>query len=146
LYPEYFGGFDIFGIVKETGVDDDGLIDFYRNYFSYPLYRDTSYSFYQALGDYRKVGFESIIVPLGIYSWFCDTWFRITRQKKNTKIKGLSNRGEGLVFGGIIIFKENTLEPVAMLQEQLGVDLAVLDIVQALDYIRQQQQQLHKEG
>jgi AhpC/TSA antioxidant enzyme len=138
LYPEYLQGFDVFGIIKETGIDDEGLIDFYRDYFTFPLYRDASYAFYQALGD-RKVALLPMLVlnPLSMFAIACDAWHRITRKK----IPGTSNKGEGLVQGGIIIFKGTTLEPVAMLEEQTGVDLPVLDIVKALDFTRQQQQQ-----
>ena len=41
----------IFGVIKETGVDDQGLVDFCRDYFRYPIYRDQGYAFYRALGD-----------------------------------------------------------------------------------------------
>jgi AhpC/TSA antioxidant enzyme len=136
LYPELVQGFDMFGIIKETGIDDDGLVDFYRNYYTFPLYRDASYAFYQALGDRKVAILPMMLNPLSIFAIACDAWHRITRKK----IPG-TTKGEGLVQGGIIIFKGTTLEPVAMLEEQTGVDLPVLDIVQALDFIRQQQQQ-----
>jgi len=44
-------GFELFGVVKETGVDDLGLTDFYNDYFTYPLYLDEKLDFYHAFGD-----------------------------------------------------------------------------------------------
>ena len=76
LYKEVLDGFEIFGIIKEAGVDDDGLAEFHDKYFPYPLYCDKSYAFYHALGD-RKVGFQLIWNPLSLFSLLCDTFKRI---------------------------------------------------------------------
>jgi len=43
--------FGLFAVVKETGVDDAGLLEFYEKYYSYPTYRDADWSFYTALGN-----------------------------------------------------------------------------------------------
>lgn len=47
-------GFGLWGLVKETGVDDEGLAEFQSGFFPHPLYRDESKVFYDALGN-RKV-------------------------------------------------------------------------------------------
>jgi hypothetical protein len=143
LYPQLLHDFDVFGIIKETGVDNVGLMEFHDHYFNFPLYRDASYAFYQALGDDAKVPLEMIVIPLSIYTLVGDVCHYLSCKKGSSRI--MSNKGESLVPGGIIIFQGNTLEPVAMLQEELGVDLPVLDIVQALNFVRQQQQQQQRQ-
>ena len=55
LAEEELTDFGFFGIIKETGVDDLGTVEFQKQYFPHQLYCDKSYEFYRALGD-RKVG------------------------------------------------------------------------------------------
>jgi hypothetical protein len=131
-FQERLDGFEVFGIIKETGVDDEGLVDFHKTYFPYPLYCDKSYTFYHALGD-RKVGLHLIWNPLTIFSILCDTYQRIT----NKKIDG-NMKGEGLVQGGIIFFgKDGNAKYVY--EEDTGSDLPVADFISVLDVMRREQ-------
>jgi hypothetical protein len=129
LHGEVFDGIEIFGIIKETGVDDDGLVEFSANYFDFPLYCDKSFAFYQALGD-RQVGWAALLSPLSVLGILCDAFQRIRRKS----IDGTS-RGEGFVQGGIIIFRRDG-QPGCMYQEQTGVDLQIADLVGALNLVR----------
>jgi hypothetical protein len=131
-YQERLEGFEVFGIIKETGVDDEGLVDFNKTYFPYPLYCDKSYAFYHALGD-RKVGIHLIWNPLTVFSILCETFQRI----RNKKIDG-TMKGEGLVQGGIIFFGKDG-KPKYVYEEDTGSDLPVADIVTVLDSMRREQ-------
>jgi hypothetical protein len=62
MAPEYFRDVFIYGVIKETGIDDDGLLEFIEQYFPYPVYRDPTFAYYHALGD-RKVS------PCQQFSW-----------------------------------------------------------------------------
>jgi hypothetical protein len=131
-YAERFEGFELFGIIKETGVDDDGLVDFNKTYFPYPLYCDKSYAFYHAFGD-RKVGLNLIWNPLALFAAICDTYQRI----RNKKIDG-TMKGEGLVQGGIIFFGEDG-KPKYVYEEDTGSDIPVVDFISVLDGMRREQ-------
>ena len=127
---EAFEGFGMFGIVKETGVDDGGLMEFHEKYFSYPLFCDKSYSFYQALGD-RKVSAAIILNPISLITMACDAYMRITSKG----IGGNVGKGEGLVQGGIIIFDKKG-KPRFAYEEDTGHDLPVKDILAAINAVR----------
>lgn len=90
-----FDGIKLFGIVKETGVDDEGLNDFATEYFPYPLYKDSGLVYYNALGSGKiKLGWN----PLAIFKL-------ITDAKKRVKwVKSHNMKGEGFLQGGWIIF------------------------------------------
>ena len=45
LYKNNLEVFNIFGIIKETGIDDEGLVEYYYKYFTYPLYQDKLFAF-----------------------------------------------------------------------------------------------------
>jgi len=116
-------GFGIFGVVKEVGVDDEGLADFEANFFPYPLYRDESTTFYDALGR-RK---------LSVKSWNPIKIFKALRKvNKRLKKKNISGNmtGEGLVQGGIIIFDQNGKARYAY-REETGSEVPINDIIAA---------------
>mmetsp|Transcript_15345 Transcript_15345/g.42493 ORF Transcript_15345/g.42493 Transcript_15345/m.42493 type:complete len:137 (-) Transcript_15345:352-762(-) len=127
MYSNYFDGFEMFGIIKETGVDDQGLAEFHSKYFTHPIFRDQSYAFYQALGD-RKVSLSYLLNPAPLFTLACEAWQRV----RSKEITGNVTRGEGLVQGGIIIFDAKG-KPVAMYEEQTGSDLPVADLISALE-------------
>jgi len=114
-------------------VDDSGLVEFHRDYFPYPLYRDQSYIFYRALGD-RKLMVSFLLNPFLIFHVAFDAWQRLTKKKISGNIKG-----EGIVQGGIILF-DRSGTPVAMYQEETGTDLPVTDLVNAVVYARRRQE------
>jgi hypothetical protein len=133
LFKERLDGFEVFGIIKETGVDDEGLVDFHNTYFPYPLYCDKSYTFYHALGD-RKVGLANLIWnPLSLFSIICETFQRI----RNKKIDG-TMKGEGLVQGGIIFFGKDGKSKYVY-EEDTGSDLPVADIMSVVYGMRRDQ-------
>lgn len=130
---EAFDGFGIFTIVKETGIDDQGLIKFHESYFRYPTFCDKSYSFYQALGD-RKVSINFVFNPLSLFTFVCEAYKRITS-------KGIQGnfKGEGLVQGGVIIFDKEG-KPRYAYEEETGQDLPVKDILAAVNAVRRESQ------
>lgn len=126
-------GFGIAGIVKETGVDDEGLVEFSNHYFGkFPLFCDKSYAFYQALGDRKSVEFPSLWAVLKGFL-FGGTWQRI-------KSKGITwnTKGEGVTKGGLVIF-DNTGKPRYAYLEEMGHDLPVEAIIFALEALRREQ-------
>jgi len=44
---------NLVGIVKETGVADDELLEFYQDYFCYPLYKNDKWKIYHAMGGHQ---------------------------------------------------------------------------------------------
>lgn len=118
--------FGLFGIIKEIGVDDEGLADFYDQYFPHPLYLDSSQQFYQAALGGRKITTLRTWNPLRLYRGFQAMKARIARKKLEGNMVG-----EGLVQGGVIIFDRHG-EPRAVYQELTGQELPVDDILAAL--------------
>lgn len=91
-------GLKIFAIVKETGIDDAGLNEFYDEYFKYPTYKDHERVFYTALGSGTvSFGFN----PLGIIKLIQDSFKRM----KELGVKSYNMKGAcvGLLFCFVII-------------------------------------------
>jgi len=120
--------FGLFGIIKEVGVDDEGLLEFHK-YFNHPLYLDPSNQFYKALGS-RSI--------LTVRTWNPLRWYRAFKSM-NERIarKNLTGNyvGEGLIQGGVIIF-DRSGTPRAVYQELTGQELPMDDIIAALTVLQ----------
>lgn len=89
------------GAVKETHVP--GLGEFHQQYFQFPLYKDEGLELYKALGN-NKVRLKT----WNPIRWF--TGFRsLNTRLKSNNIEG-NLKGEGLLQGGVLIFKDGELK------------------------------------
>eukprot|EP00956_Cyclotella_meneghiniana_P045021 scaffold349941_cov103-Cyclotella_meneghiniana.AAC.1 len=100
-------GYKLFGTVKEIGVDDSGLAQFYNNYFTYPLFKD----------DGLVMGYKDM-----------------NKRLKDKNLEG-NLTGEGMIQGGIIIFDKEGKVRCAY-EEEIGTPLDINDLVSALEKIR----------
>ena len=81
-------------VIKEINVDNEGLLELYRDYFSFPFFLDKKMKLYKALG-------KKIINPFK----FLNNVKKGARERIASKgIEGtFVGKGEGLVLGGVII-------------------------------------------
>ena len=122
-------GFGLFGVIKETGVDDKGLSDF-STFYPFPLYRDENLDFYTALGN------RSLSIPLNPFKLASGMFslFSIQKRLKKKKIEG-NLTGEGIKQGGVIIFdKEGTAKYAYY--EKTGSEIPVEDILAAIQAVK----------
>jgi len=122
-------GFDLFGVIKETGVDDEGLAEFSKHY-PFPLYRDQNLQFYEALGK-RQLKLTTWN-PLRLWKGYRD----MTQRLKEKDLAG-NLVGEGLVQGGVIIFG-NDGQPRYSYLEETGSEIPVDDIVAAVRAVKEE--------
>jgi len=117
-------GIGLFGVVKETAVDDEGLIEFYSKYYPFPLYLDKEKAFYTSLGS-RKISFSLL------YKWL------FSGIKKRFKAKNIDGnlKGEGLLQGGVILFSKKD-EPVYTYQEKTGDEIPIKEIIDAVSSMK----------
>lgn len=119
-------GFNLFGLVKEVGVDDAGLSDFHSKYYPYDLYRDEGLVFYNEFLGRRTLGLSSISLnPIKIFRGLRS----VSKRIKSKSIDG-NLTGEGIVKGGVILFDKNGEAKYAY-QEETGTELPVDDIAAA---------------
>jgi hypothetical protein len=118
--------FHLFGIVKEVGVDDVGLMEFNEQYFHHlPIYHDIHNAIYTAFGK-RTIFRLRTWNPLSLYRGFVNIGQRISQQNITGNYKG-----EGIVQGGILIFDANgTLR--YSINEEIGTPFDVDVILAAL--------------
>lgn len=127
-------GFGIFGTIKETAVDDDGLVEFYEKSFTFPLYKDENLTFYEFFGK-KKLGLTSYN-PLRLYRGYM-------RMMKRVNEKGLSGNlvGEGMIQGGIIVFDKNGQAKFAY-EEETGKEAPIEDILLAVKAVKEERDEL----
>jgi hypothetical protein len=130
-----FDGFGLFGVIKETNVDDVGLLEFANQFFTEPLYRDTELAFYKALGN-RKLSITGML-----WGMFVSKRAESKAMAARLKDKGIEGnmKGEGLTQGGVIIFDKKG-EPKYAYLEETGQDIIVADLVSAVQAVRSEQQ------
>lgn len=116
-----FEGFQLLSIVKETGIDDEGLKEFATEYFPFPTYKDQSLTFYNALGSGKiSIGFN----PFAMVGFIMDSLKRI----KEFDIKSYNQKGEGFLQGGWILFDKEGI-PQAAFQENAKQRVPLVDIL-----------------
>lgn len=127
-------GFGIFGTIKETAVDDEGLVEFYEKSFTFPIYKDENLTFYEFFGK-KKLGLNSYN-PLRLYRGY-------KKMMKRINAKGLSGNlvGEGMVQGGIIVFDKNG-QPKFAYEEDTGKEVPVEDLLLAVKAVKEGRDEL----
>lgn len=123
-------GFQLFGIVKEIGVDDEGLTAFYKDHFTYPLYKDDGLVLYNDFFGQRSIFNFRTYNPFTLYSGYKAMTERIGKKK----LKG-NMVGEGTVQGGIVIFDKNGKARYAY-EEEIGSEFNMKDIVESLKVLQ----------
>ena len=119
-------GWKIFGVVKEVGVDDEGLATFYTDYFPYPLYKDDALFFYNEFFGKQSILKLSTYNPFKLYNGYKEMQSRM-KEKNMT-----GNRvGEGLVKGGVVLFDGNGKARYAY-EEETGTELDMKQIIEAM--------------
>jgi hypothetical protein len=132
LAAAHFGDrFGLWAIVKETSVDDLGLIDFYTKYFTFDIYRDEQLSVYSAMGN-RSI--------FAVRTWNPVRWYRgfrdLARRMKDKQIDG-NYAGEGIIQGGLLFFdRAGTLR--FAYEEEIGDELSVGDVLAGLRALEQE--------
>ncbi len=122
-------GFGLFGVIKETGVDDEGLMEFYEESFTQPLYKDENLDFFNEFFGRKKLGFTTFN-PYRLYKGYKTMTARLNE-------KGLSGnlKGEGLVQGGIIVFGRDGKAKFAY-REETGKEVPIHDIISAVNAVK----------
>eukprot|EP01083_Nonionella_stella_P059750 156418_1 len=125
-------GFKLFGVVKETGIDDVGLTEFHNQHFPFEIYKDEALVFYNDFFGKRKLGLTTYN-PLKLYSGYK----QMTERLSEKKLEG-NYVGEGIVQGGVIIFGKDGVAKFAY-EEETGKELVMEDIVAALKKVSEMQ-------
>ena len=84
---------NLVGVIKETGVDDDALHDFYTKYFQFPIYKDEKRDMYKFLGN-RKISTWQLLKLQG----------KLNKRYAQKQIENIPFGGDIFTQGGILIF------------------------------------------
>jgi len=114
--------------VKETGVDDKGLLDFYRDYFnSYPIYKDEKWQLYKAMGG-KTIGYYKLLKAA------LSSRGRLkTKKIRSSKDNGKSN--VAWMCGGVLVF-DRAGELVYVMGEKIGDEFEMEQLELAIQEAR----------
>ena len=90
------GGIALVATVKETGADNQDIIDFYQKYFHHSIYKDPTWGIYKAMGS-RKIS------GLGLVKGLVTS----IRRYKQKNIDYTVGKSDGWIQGGLLIFDRN---------------------------------------
>lgn len=125
-------GWKMFGVVKEVGVDDEGLGAFYKDYFSYPLYKDDALFFYNEFFGKQSIMKLSTYNPFKLYAGY-------KKIKNRVKEKNLEGNmvGDGLIKGGVILFDSHGKARYAYVEE-IGTELDMTQVIESMKALQSQ--------
>jgi hypothetical protein len=113
------------GVIKETGVDDQALLDFYETYFGkHQLYKDEKWQLYNAMGA-RKIRLLRLLTKAP----------RMARRYKQKDVVNIPFGGDIFTQGGVLVFDAHDTLQFAYL-ENYGDDLPMEEIKKAIQTIR----------
>lgn len=118
----------LMAVVKEVGVEEQGILEFYEEYFHYPIYKDPAWKVYRAMGD-RRLSIGKLL-KRGLAAQ--GRWSR----------KGIRNRlkgGDIWVQGGVLVFDRKRRLQFAY-EEEYGKQLDVEDIRAAIEAVRRSEE------
>jgi len=114
----------VVGAIKEIDVDNEALIEFYDEYFHFPIYKDAKWDIFKAMGGRR--------IPL----WkLLSTFPKMNKRYKQNNIKNVPFGGDIWTQGGVLIFdRKGRVRHVYY--ENYGEELNLDELRQAIQAIR----------
>jgi hypothetical protein len=122
----------LWAIVKETDVEERGIVSFFKDFFSFPIYKDEQWATYKAMGN-RKLNLFKLIR-------------RYLTARRRWLNKGIPNRIDGgdiWLQGGILFFKRGELRYAY--EEECGKEFDLSDIRSAITRLQQDEDLTYSE-
>lgn len=117
----------LLGTVKETGVDDQGLLDFYQTYFDrHPMYMDEHWKLYEAMGG-RKLSLWGLFKAMLVAK---PRWYR-----KGIPSSENNYRSDPWMTGGVLVFNKDGQLVYAM-EETVGDEFNMERLERAIQAAR----------
>lgn len=108
--------------VKDTGYDDEGILEFYEHYFNRnPIFKDEKWNLYKALGG-KKLTFAEIFQILTSSRPRYSKGIRDSSMNANVTLVQNRKRQAGWLTGGILVF-DRAGDLVFVLQETPGIPM-----------------------
>lgn len=115
------------GTIKETGVDDEGLLEFYQSYFDrHPMYADEKWQLYHAMGG-RKASFWDLFKATAVAK---PRWYR-----KGIPSSANNYLSDPWMQGGVLVFDQKGSLVYAM-EETMGEEFNMERLERAIQAAR----------